>query len=283
MSETILLGLALVAGVVVAVVAARIFIVRRHTPEFLATLLAPHLRIRRPQGEGPFPTVICFHGCSGVTLGELDWLDVLAEQGYAAVLVDSATPRGLRRWQVCRGLRFWGQERAGDVLAALHHLRTLPFVDPEHLALLGWSHGAWALMDLLALDPPRRLPWNLSHAPENPLAGVRALVLIYPFCGLPSIAGRRGWRHDLPALVLLADNDPLVPGARRAVRKLEALARPVESHVYPGADHAFDMREEDLVGTGARQDPEALVDARRRVAEFLARNVSCQASRFSAT
>ena len=81
MSETILLGLALVAGVVVAVVAARIFIVRRHTPEFLATLLAPHLRIRRPQGEGPFPTVICFHGCSGVTLGEVDWLDVLAEQG----------------------------------------------------------------------------------------------------------------------------------------------------------------------------------------------------------
>ena len=60
---------------------------RRHAPEALAARLAPHLHVRCPPGEGPFPTVVCFHGCTGVNLGDLDWLDHLAAHGFAAVLV----------------------------------------------------------------------------------------------------------------------------------------------------------------------------------------------------
>ncbi len=40
--------------------------------------------------------------------------------------------------------------------------RRMPFVDPARLVLIGASHGGWAIMDLLAIDPPKRLPYNLA-------------------------------------------------------------------------------------------------------------------------
>ncbi len=52
-----------------------------------------------------------------------DYANIAVEEGYAAVIVDSLTPRNLEFWSavptVCQGWRLRGEERAGDVLAAL--------------------------------------------------------------------------------------------------------------------------------------------------------------------
>ena len=243
--------------------------IKKQDPDQLATFLRPFYRISHPGGTGPYPTVVAFHGCGGMDLGAVDWMDYLSGLGYATILVDSSTPRGLQREQVCSGRRLWGSERAGDVLVSSHDIRKLPFVDANRLVLLGWSHGAWAIMDLLAMDPPRNLPTNLRRSPDQPLGGVRGIVLFYPFCGFPAKARGRGWERDIPVLMLMAGKDPVSRSCHNIVSTLEKTNRPVEFHVYSGADHAFDMRVEDLIGTGIRPNPKSTADARKRVTHFL--------------
>ena len=248
--------------------------IKKHTPEELAPVLTPHFRVKSPPGGGPFPTVVGFHGCLGMNKGVSDWADYLVELGYATILVDSFTGRGFTpddAKDVCAGRKFWGSERAGDVLVSLNEIRKLSFVDKNQLVLIGWSHGAWTIMDLLALDPPRRLPTNLSRSPDQPLAGVKAVILFYPYCEFPAKARGRGWTHDIRVLLLIAGRDSVVSpeACLEIVSILENKGRPIKAHVYPSLDHAFDMRDEDLKGSHLFHSHDATSDARKRVKRFL--------------
>ena len=133
------------------------------------------------------------------------WAEMLNAHGWAAIIVDSHGPRGFSEheaWRlVCAGQLLMGAERAGDVLVSIDDARRMPFVDPDRIALIGASHGGWAIMDLLALDPPRRLPFNLASLPDagDPLAGVVGTILLYPYCGPANRARRHGWRAPIPA------------------------------------------------------------------------------------
>ena len=70
--------------------------------------------------------------------------------------------------------------------------REMDFVDGDRMALIGMSHGGWSIMDLLALNTAGRLPFNLRGMTNadvsEALSGVRALVLVYPWCGLANRA-----------------------------------------------------------------------------------------------
>ena len=181
---------------------------------------------------GPHPTVIGFHGCGGMDLGAIEWMEYLASRGYATVLVDSYAFRGLAPEQVCNGRALWGSERAGDVLAAIDAVRQLPLVDSDRLILLGWSHGAWAIMDALAFDPPHRLPTNLRSSPSEPFAGVSGIALFYPYCGFPAEARGQGWNRDIPVFMLLAAKTPSSQPTTASILRLScgpmaALSRPI--------------------------------------------------------
>ena len=124
--------------------------------------------------------------------------------GWASIIVDSHGPRGFSEheiWRlVCAGQLFMGSERAGDVLIAIDDARRMPLRRPATASCsIGSSHGGWAIMDLLALDPPRRLPTNLAGLPA----------------GAPARPARGRRRRD-PALPLLR------PGQPRAPRRLDA-------------------------------------------------------------
>jgi dienelactone hydrolase len=168
---------------------------------------------------------------------------------------------------VCHGGVFWGATRAGDLEASLDHLRAQPFVDADRLAVIGWSHGGWTVLDLLAT------------APAAGLRGLRAAVAFYPYCGVASAAARRGWTQPVPLLVLLAGADDVTPpGPCRALAERQrARHTPVTVQLYPGARHAFDydippraaawVRRE--LGFELVHDPAAAADARARVRAFL--------------
>ena len=170
--------------------------VERLEPDALSALLAPAYRVMKPDGTGPFPTALLFSGCDGPRDNVLRWAERLNREGWAAVVVDSHGPRGLvdhEVWRlVCAGQVLLGSERAGDVLIAIDDVRRMPFADKGRIALVGASHGGWAIMDLLAMDPPERLPYNLARlradAPADPLAGVVGAILLYPYCGEASLA-----------------------------------------------------------------------------------------------
>ena len=98
-----------------------------------------------PPGKGPFPAVIVLHGCGGRGPSQLIWARRLNGWGYAALIPDSLTPRGVRR--VCEP-ELQGfvtpRDRVGDVFSALTWLQTRPEIIPNRIAVLGLSHGGAA-------------------------------------------------------------------------------------------------------------------------------------------
>ena len=122
-------------------------------------MLAPHVEAYGPPDEEPRPAVILFHGCAGVRPHIDIYARAAARDGFRAFVVDSYAARGWAQAYattlVCAGAMFWGRERAGDVLAASWGLGQLPGVDAGRIALAGWSHGAWSIMDLMTMPLER--------------------------------------------------------------------------------------------------------------------------------
>ncbi|MEO6380262.1 MAG: prolyl oligopeptidase family serine peptidase, partial [Caulobacteraceae bacterium] len=118
-----------------------------------AATLLEHTTIVRPDGPGPLPVVVQLHGCGGIQPMQMRYAETARAAGVAALVVDSLAPRGIGRREaqltICTGLRLRGAERAVDLLAMLHWLRSQPWADPARIAVAGWSHGAWAIMDAM--------------------------------------------------------------------------------------------------------------------------------------
>jgi len=233
--------------------------VHRMEPAALSAKLRPYYRIARPAGEGRFPTALLYSGCDGPKDNLERWAAMLVAHGWAAIIVDSHAPRGFSDHEVwrliCAGQMFMGSERAGDVLVSLDDARHMRFVDPDRIALVGASHGGWAIMDLLALDPPAGLPFNLSALPdpreEDPLAGVVGTILLYPYCGTANRAAPDGWRRPLPTLFVLSEDDAIADpdDCLRIVSALERRGVPVETLLLSGVTHGFDQQERAALST----------------------------------
>jgi len=93
----------------------------------------------RPAGVGTFPAVVLLHGCSGIGPHMAAWAQWLQSEGYAALVLDSFSGRGLRR--LCGdSAPLTGRARAHDVYAAARYLKTLPDVDSGRIGAMGFSH-----------------------------------------------------------------------------------------------------------------------------------------------
>jgi dienelactone hydrolase len=244
----------------------------------LSQKLAPFYRVMTPPGAGPFPTALLFSGCDGPHDNMQRWGAMLNARGWAAMIVDSHGPRGFSEYEtwrlVCAGQLFMGSERAGDVLVAIDDARRQRWVDPERILLVGASHGGWAIMDLLALDPPARLPFNLARlrpdAPEDPLAGVIGTILLYPYCGRANRARPDGWRRPVPALFLLSVDDMVAPSGNcvAIAEAMQARGLPVETLMFEGVTHGFDQQHRSPFST-LDFDEEATAEALAAGAAFL--------------
>jgi dienelactone hydrolase len=129
-------------------------------------------------------------------------------------------------------------EYAQDDVAALRHLKTLPFVDANRVGHMGWSFGAMAGLRLASANFRRRY-----------VGGERfgAIVAMYPWCN--ERAGPGGDHQfnfyddtDVPLFLALgADDDESSPkSCVEQARKNQAKGLPVEWKVYPKTTHAFD-------------------------------------------
>ena len=195
----------------------------------------------KPEGAGPFPAVVLLHTCAGVQPHVFDWAHRLTEWGYVTLVVDSFTPRGERI--VCGSWRVSVNDVAADAFAALARLRTLPFVDRDRVAVMGFSYGAMATLRL-ASEGYRK--W--THADVR---GFRAAVALYPYCTPPSpnlppdvVERLDNLRDDTttPLLILIGGADDESPAALCSTRvgQLQRRGEPVAIKVYPGVTHAFD-------------------------------------------
>jgi len=176
-----------------------------------------------PRGRGPFPAVIILHGCGGRGASQLIWARRLNGWGYATLIPDSMTPRGVDG--VCDPEAqelVTPRDRVGDVGSAVAWLRTRPEIDSGRIAVLGQSHGG-----ATATLATQRIYAGF---------GLRAAINYYGPCVNPEDHG------TVPLLVLVGAEDDWGHPAKRceaygvAVQPDEVF----EIHIYPGVYHAFD-------------------------------------------
>ena len=205
--------------------------------------LAEHLTLfTPPQGNGPFATVLAFHGCGGQRQSMVDNLNSwLLPAGYAVLFVDSFAARDIQDWQpVCDGKLLWGNERAQDVYMALELATAMPQVDSQRLAVMGFSHGGWAILDALAYGGEA----GHGFTPPDPdvLKRIRAAITFYPYCGYPAqLRFASQAPRSIPLLMLLAGQDSITDH-QQCLDSLDDLKLDqIQLVQYQTADHVFDQ------------------------------------------
>jgi dienelactone hydrolase len=231
-----------------------------------------HGLLYKPDGNGPFATVIALHGCGGLAHGGqvqpryLDWAGRLLKAGNAVLFPDSYGSRGVgQQCQPKQRKILARRERVADIRDAQQWLMQQPWVLHGRIGLLGWDNGASAV--LWAVRPQIALVGRYDD--------FRSAVAFYPDC---RIASRLGWSTRVPTLLLIgADDDLSSPSACRQMvddaRGRSALARIV---VYPNARHGFDRVNAPVhvVAGGSGHigaDSKARADSQSRVAGWLSR------------
>jgi dienelactone hydrolase len=210
-------------------------------------LIEPHTQIRVPgDATDPVGALLMFHGCGGLKNVQDGYAEAALEAGYAVVIVDSLAARGIGRFgamsQVCTAMRLWGQERSADVFAAVQIAASDARIDADRLALAGWSHGGWTMIDALAASGQNQTPEALL-GDMTPLAEqVRAAILIYPYCGFPVGSDGSDLDPDIPVFAILAENDLVAPNrdCRATLTRARDAGVSVEFAVWDGLTHAFD-------------------------------------------
>jgi dienelactone hydrolase len=238
-----------------------------------------HAQLYKPEGNGPFPTVIALHACDGLSGTEpikpryRDWAERLLKSGNAVLLPDSYGSRELgSQCQVKEQRLRASRERVVDIMASRQWLLQQSWVAHDRISLIGWASGASAL--LWAVRPQLQ---SRNREPD-----FRSAVAFYPDCRR---SAGLGWSTRVPTLLLIGGKDDVSsPSACRQMldgaRGRSALARIV---VYPGADHDFDRTNTSptaLAGTADGEAPgrghratdtQARADAQKQVVEWLAR------------
>jgi dienelactone hydrolase len=255
------------------------------------TNLTAHLS--RPEGDAPRPALVMMHGCSGLLDGRgrifsiyRAWARALVVQGYVALVVDSATPRGFGQTCSAGPDRItMSRDRPSDAYAALQYLQAQPFVRGDRIGLMGWSQGGGIVL-LSISDKSTARPQNLAQ-------DFRAAVAFYPGACSERLQSkpftsveREGWTTQIPLLTLMGEADTwtLFPPCEAFLAAAKARGNPIELKSYPMAVHAFDApnlsrRELPQYRSGdgpipvEATDRDARLNAFVRVLEFLKSNL----------
>jgi len=215
-------------------------------------------RMKKPEGDGPFPAVVLLHGCGGISpRRDHRWAERLTGWGYVTLQVDSFTARGIA--SVCTASGSDAADirakRVTDAYDAKRYLAGLPFVDKSRIAVMGWSHGGTITLETLYLKK------------DDPF---RAAVALYPSCRR-TLAGL-----NAPLLILIGEADDWTPAGRCTIAMpQEGTEFTVSLKVYPGAHHGFDTPGANTNVSGSRgsihhlqYDPKAVEDAVVRVKAY---------------
>jgi dienelactone hydrolase len=232
----------------------------------------------KPDGAGPFPAVVMLHGCGGMltrsgnlTASNTLWGEMLARNGYVALLPDSLNPRGQR--SLCEQQKrtiLESRERVEDAYAARQWLAQQAYVATDRIGLMGWSNGASGTLYCMREIQLHR--------------GFRAAVAFYPGCGTLS---KKPYAPYAPLLILIGEAHDWTPAAPciEMAKRSKAAGAPMDIVTYPGAHHSFDrinlpvryrpevrnLNKPDRLGATVGEHPQARADAMKRTLEFFER------------
>ena len=215
------------------------------TPRTLADLVDPsrpreptnaigHLFL--PEGNARVPAVVLVHGSGGLYPALLEyWPKQLNRIGIAAFVIDVFTARGVQSTADDQSLVPFGADVA-DAFAALALLASHPRIDPQRVAIMGFSRGGMtttrtAVERIISGSAPPGLRFA-AYVPVYSGGCVGAFRLLVE----PGVFSRAPmlWVHGD------ADDYAAVAPCEDYARQISAAGTPVEFVVLPGARHKFD-------------------------------------------
>jgi dipeptidyl-peptidase-4 len=171
----------------------------------------------------------------------------LVDKGWIVFSVDNrGTPRRGRAFADQLHLKL-GSVEVEDQLAGLNWLKKQDFVDPEKVAVYGWSYGGYMVLKLLEAAPGAYAAgvagapvtkWELydTHYTERYLGNPAIDPKPYERADALGEAGRIA--DPLLLIHGMADDNVVFENSTGLIAKLQEAKRPFELMVYPGATHA---------------------------------------------
>lgn len=260
------------------------YVSRLRTPEF--GTMQSHgqtlvWRMTTPPGFDPskkYPVVMQVYGGPGTGAGvQKSWQpltnQLLTEAGYIVFRVDNRGEGDRSQAFETSIYRRLGIPAVEDQAQAAQWLKTLPYVDADHIAVMGWSFGGFlSLLTLTdkdanlaaALAGAAPTQWSLydTHYTERYMSTPQdnpegyAATDILP--RLNDMTGRLLILHGM------ADDNVIFGNATRVIDALQAKSVPFEMMLYPGQRH------------GVRGDPRQLQQWRTYL-DFLDRTIGKRA------
>jgi len=222
--------------------------------------------LAKPDGAGPFPAVIGLHGCAGMhDTTKQRLVDQLVGWGYVVLLVDSYATRGIDHACTSSAFATFVKRRL-DAYGAVVFLARQTYVDPQRIAAVGFSAGAW-----VTLFAAETNSFELFVPASN--LRLRAAVAFNPPCQAA------GARPGIPTLILVGALDDWTPAAdcSSKIASWGDDGPPVELVVYPGAYHGFYYSYlqpgRTLFGHWLEFNGEAADNADQRLHQFLDRHL----------
>jgi len=215
--------------------------------------------LHRPDRSGRLPAAVLLAPCGGVTRHMGEWAAWLNDHGYVTLVVDSFSPRFAT--DACQGGKPTIADAARDAIDALAYLRSLSFVDPNRVAVIGWSHGAGA-----ALQATSSLRFRTRPSDSGGEIAFQAAIAFYPPCQFLDSA------TTTPTLLLLAGRDDWTPPNQCVAigERTVGSDRTIVWQLYPTAHHAFDRPDATpYLGHTMVYDSEAAAASHTAVLKFL--------------
>jgi dienelactone hydrolase len=225
-------------------------------------------------GPSPCPAVVAVHGTGGMDSRGAFYRAPILKAGIAFFEVDFRT--GIYTGTMDRPAP---QTFVPMGFAALRELRKLPSIDPDRIAIMGFSMGGHLTVN--EAFEANRQRWMGGEK------GFAAHVALYPVC--KTFLSQSDCRvTGAPMIIFYGTEDAYgegknVPAFKSLLwNKCNFAVTTVE---YPGASHAFDrdgpaVHYSDPAAIGGRGymawDPSAANDSRTRVVDFLSKNLAAR-------
>jgi len=205
----------------------------------------------KPEGIGPWPAVVLVHGHQEIRKGgemyvKNGYLEDLAKRGYVAASV-SQPGYG----QSDGPADFCGPFTQEAILGAIGFLRTKPFVNPNRIALFGYSRGAIVSSMVATRDPKLSAvilgggAYDVHTWYPTSISGINRLIEQEAGTTAAAFKARSAIYHvdkiRASVLILHGEMDDRIPAtqAQAFFQKLKAAHVPCKMRIVPSTGHGI--------------------------------------------
>ena len=195
------------------------------------------LNFPKKKSVEPLPAVVLLHGSGGPRQGVKHWSKILEKLGLVTFIVDSNSTRGcpLDSKKRCKNYsEHQGMANIVDAYRALELLSTHPQIDPNRIALMGFSVGGKAT--LYASVKRFQKMWG------TPGLEFAAYIPFYPACNVAFDQDEN--ISDKPVRIFYGELDEWsspIP-CQEYVNRLRKAGKDATITIYPGTHHGFDHK-----------------------------------------